>query len=303
MKLLPAIVLMTLSTLTFASEEPKQFAPFSIVTKEVSDKLNSDYNSMIDSIIHISKRTDYAYSEADIKKAATVVATEYSPCKYTQRIDVLECQSIRNDLVSYLTASVMESPTFKDLKKIDVLDEEKSTLDEAESLIHENDPQSLTDRVKAILKKGKINGNGQVTFEDTSDKYSVVIVSALLSNETVASLYEEILLEDYKASKIKTNQKREEAMKQETPSILKPLMFVAKTMINIVEGANELALSEKRYSCRFDEADVTIQCRHDYNYREIAKSSATLWMLVMFLVMIAVLISRLIEIEDGNKEK
>jgi hypothetical protein len=294
---------MTLSILTFASEEPKQFAPFSIVTKEVSDKLNSDYNSMIDSIIHISKRTDYAYTEADIKKAATIVATEYSPCKYTQKIDVLECQSIRNDLISYLTASVMESPTFKDLKKIDVLDEEKSTLDEAESLIHENDPQSLSDRVKAILKKGKINGNGQVTFEDTSDKYSVVIVSALLSNETVSSLYEEILLEDYKASKIKTNQKREEAMKQETPSILKPLMFVVKTMINLAEGANELGLSEKRYSCRFDEADVTIQCRHDYNFREIAKSVATIWPLVMFLVVLAVLISRLLEIEKENKEK
>jgi hypothetical protein len=299
MKLLTSIVLLTLSTFTFASEEPKQFAPFSIVTKEVSDKLHSDYSSMVDSIIHISKRTDYAYSEADIKKAATIVATEYSPCKYTQRIDLLECQSTRDDLIRYLTDSVMESPTFKALKKVDVLDEANLVLSEVKTIMSENDRESLSDRVKAILKKGKINGNGQVTFEDVNDKYKVMLVSAMLSNEIISKLYEEILLDDYKASKIKANQKLEEAMKQETSSILKPLIFVSKTMINLVE----LGLSEKRYSCKYDEDEMTIQCRHDYTYREIAKSVATIWPLVMFLVLLAVLISRLKEIEKTNKDK
>ncbi|EMG2881697.1 hypothetical protein V4100_000985 [Pseudomonas aeruginosa] len=296
MKLLIIAVLMTLSTLTIASEEPKQFAPFSIVTKEVSDKLNSDYNSMIDSIIHISKRTDYAYTEADIKKAATIVATEYSPCKYTQRIDVLECQSTRDDLISYLTDSVMKSTTFKDLKKVDVLDE-------AVSILYEDDRKSLSDRVKAILKKGKINGNGKVTFENTNDKYAVMLIATMLSNETVSNIYEEILLDDYKAAKIQQDKRQEEAINHAPPSIIKPLTLVSNTLSTLFEAVNEAGLSEKRYSCKYDEDEMTIQCRHDYKYIYTFKLSANIWPLVMFLVILVILISRSKEKKEVNKEK
>jgi len=303
MKLLTSIVLLTLSTFTFASEEPKQFAPFSIVTKEVSDKLHSDYSSMVDSIIHISKRTDYAYSEADIKKAATIVATEYSPCKYTQRIDLLECQSTRDDLIRYLTDSVMESPTFKALKKVDVLDEANLVLSEVKTIMTENDRESLSDRVKAILKKGKINGNGQVAFEDANDKYKVMLVSAMLSNDIISKLYEEILLDDYKAAKIKQNQKLEKAKEQQTPSILKPLVFIVKSMTTLVESGSELLLSEKRYSCRYNEIDVTIQCRHDLKYIDSLKPVSTLWPLAIFLAILAIIKTRLKETEEVKKNE
>lgn len=244
---------MTLSAFTFANETPKQFAPFSIVTKEVSDKLDIEYKSMVDSIIHITRKTEFAYTEADIRKAATIVATEYSPCKYTQRIDILECQSIRDNLISYLTASVIESPSFKVLKNVDVLDETKIY-----EQIYEQDRESLSESLKTILKKGNYTGHGTVNFENTDVETALIIVSAIISDEDISNIYEEILLDDYKTLKAKQIENRKEASNK-TP-LLAPLIFI----MELVEQPMELGLSDKRYACSYDGTSLTLKCKQDY---------------------------------------